>query len=81
MTCTDRERQILSIISSSIKSNGYPPSVRELCEQLGVASTNGMIEHLKTLQKKGLIMREIATARAIRITDEGQVAMAMRDEP
>lgn len=75
MTCTDREREILSAIDSATKAQGYPPSVRELCEMLGVASTNGMIEHLRTLQKKGLLEREIATARAIRITEEGYEAI------
>ena len=74
--CTDREREILRTIQGETQAHGYPPSVRELCELLHVASTNGMIEHLQRLARKGYLQREIATARAISVTDKGKAEIS-----
>jgi repressor LexA len=75
--CTDREREILRAIVNASAAKGYPPSVRELCETLRVASTNGMVEHLRKLVRKGLLEREIATARALRVTPLGLTEMLL----
>ena len=75
--CTDRERQILRAIVNATATKGFPPSVRELCETLHIASTNGMIEHLRKLVRKGLLEREIATARALRVTETGLAEMLL----
>jgi repressor LexA len=75
-TCTDREREILRVIQTETQTHGYPPSVRELCELLHVASTNGMIEHLQRLTRKGYLQREIATARAISVTEKGKAEIS-----
>lgn len=71
IAATEREREILRAIRDMSVAKGYPPSVRELCEELNIASTNGVIEHLKRLHQKGLLVREIATARAVRLTLDG----------
>lgn len=75
--CTERERQILREIVECIQSKGYPPSVRELVDAMGAKSTAGMVDHLRKLQRKGLIEREVATARALRLTPAGQAALAV----
>lgn len=44
---------------------------------MGAKSTAGMVDHLRKLQRKGLIEREVATARALRLTPAGQAALAV----
>jgi repressor LexA len=76
---TARERQILRAITANVDARGYAPSVRELCETLQVQSTNGMIQHLRNMAAKGLLDREIATARALRVTALGIREVALED--
>jgi repressor LexA len=63
---TDRQRQVLDFISSSITERGYPPTLREIGERLGIRSTNGVNDHLKALEKKGYLAREDLKSRALR---------------
>ena len=69
---TDRQMQILRVIDDSTRENGYPPSVRELCDLLGIRSTNGVADHLRRLASKGLILRGVAKARTMRLTELGR---------
>ncbi len=62
---TERQRQVLSFILRSVERRGYPPSVREICEELGTTSTRGAQRHLEALERKGYITRGPG-ARAIR---------------
>ena len=63
---TDRQRQVLDFISRSIERRGYPPTLREIGEQMGIQSTNGVNDHLKALEKKGYLEREDLKSRALR---------------
>jgi repressor LexA len=63
---TDRQREILTFISSSIAERGYPPTLREIGEHFGIRSTNGVNDHLKALEKKGHLRREDLKSRAMR---------------
>jgi len=63
---TDRQQQILDFISSSIAERGYPPTLREIGEHFGIRSTNGVNDHLKALEKKGVLRREDLKSRAMR---------------
>jgi repressor LexA len=63
---TDRQQQILDFISSSITERGYPPTLREIGEHFGIRSTNGVNDHLKALEKKGVLRREDLKSRAMR---------------
>src|SRR5436189_5916719 len=63
---TDRQKQALDFISRSIDSRGYPPTLREIGEHLGIRSTNGVNDHLKALEKKGYLEREDLKSRALR---------------
>ncbi len=63
---TDRQQEVLDFISSSIQQRGYPPTLREIGEQLGIKSTNGVNDHLKALEKKGYLVREDLKSRALR---------------
>src|SRR6202012_1660890 len=63
---TDRQRAVLEFISQSIESRGYPPTLREIGEHMGIRSTNGVNDHLKALEKKGYLEREDLKSRALR---------------
>jgi repressor LexA len=63
---TDRQQQILDYISASISERGFPPTLREIGEHFGIRSTNGVNDHLKALEKKGVLRREDLKSRAMR---------------
>src|ERR1700687_2567654 len=62
---TDRQREIYDFIRDKIETRGYGPTVREIGLAFGIKSPNGVMCHLKALEKKGLIIREGFSARAI----------------
>jgi repressor LexA len=64
---TERQREIYEFIRERIESRGYGPTVREIGENFGIKSPNGVMCHLKALEKKGLIKREEHSARAIQL--------------
>jgi repressor LexA len=66
---TDRQREIYEFIRERIERRGYGPTVREIGEGFGIKSPNGVMCHLKALEKKGLIIREEHAARAIQLVD------------
>lgn len=67
---TPRQREIYSFIRGKIQGRGYGPTVREIGNEFGIKSPNGVMCHLKALQKKGLIHREPNMSRAIQLLDD-----------
>lgn len=67
---TARQREVFDMIYERIINRGYGPTVREIADQFGIASPNGVVCHLKALEKKGLIIRSPNKSRAIELTDE-----------
>jgi repressor LexA len=67
---TSRQREIYHFIRSKIQGRGYGPTVREIGLQFQIKSPNGVMCHLKALQKKGLIHREPNMSRAIQLLDD-----------
>ena len=67
---TPRQREIYTFIRSKIQGRGYGPTVREIGLEFDIKSPNGVMCHLKALQKKGLIHREPNMSRAIQMLDE-----------
>jgi repressor LexA len=67
---TKRQAQIYDFIRDKIKNRGYGPTVREIGDQFEIASPNGVMCHLKALEKKGLISREPNMSRAIQLIAE-----------
>lgn len=63
---TPRQKQILDYITDSIRSRGYPPTIREIGDEMGIKSTNGVNDHLKALEKKGYLRRDDLKSRAMR---------------
>src|SRR5215831_13469350 len=66
---TPRQREIYDCIRSKIEARGYGPTVREIGQGFNIKSPNGVMCHLKALEKKGLIIREGFSARAIQLVD------------
>ncbi|WP_027091500.1 transcriptional repressor LexA [Cohnella thermotolerans] len=67
---SNRQTAILEFIKNEVKEKGYPPSVREIGEAVGLASSSTVHGHLDRLEKKGLIRRDPTKPRAIEILDE-----------
>ena len=61
---TDRQRKVYEFIHDKIVHRGYGPTVREIGEHFRISSPNGVMCHLKALEKKGLINRRPNKSRA-----------------
>lgn len=62
-----KQQQILNYLKSEVQKKGYPPSVREICEAVGLKSTSTVHGHLSRLEKKGFIRKDPTKPRAIEI--------------
>ena len=67
---TDKQQQILNFMKDEILRTGYPPTVREICDAVGLKSTSSVHSHLETLEKNGFIRRDPTKPRAIEICDD-----------
>ncbi|MEO6809392.1 MAG: transcriptional repressor LexA [Isosphaeraceae bacterium] len=67
---TPRQKEIYGFIKDKIQGRGYGPTVREIGNEFGIKSPNGVMCHLKALQKKGLIHREANMSRAIQLLQD-----------
>ncbi|MDP4164136.1 MAG: transcriptional repressor LexA [Bacillota bacterium] len=66
---SNRQQDILDFIKGEVKKKGYPPSVREIGEAVGLASSSTVHGHLARLESKGLIRRDPTKPRAIEILE------------
>lgn len=64
---TDRQRGILEVIEESMRTKGYPPSVREIGEVVGLNSPSTVHSHLESLQRMGYLRRDPTKPRAIEV--------------
>ena len=78
---TDRQRGILDFIESNMRDRGYPPSVREIGEAVGLSSSATVHNHLATLQKLGYLHRDPTKPRAIEVRYEASSGVAMERRP
>ncbi len=69
-TLTDRQRTIFHYIRDQIQENGYGPTIRDIQNEMGFKSPNGVVGHLRALENKGLITRQSNKSRSIVLTDE-----------
>ena len=67
---TKRQKAVYEFIRDKIQNRGYGPTVREIGDNFGISSPNGVMCHLKALEKKGLITREPNMSRAIQLIAE-----------
>lgn len=66
---TRRQREILDFINRKIESRGFPPTIRDIGSAFEIKSPNGVMCHLKALEKKGFIHRQGKSARAIQLSN------------
>jgi len=64
---TTRQRKVLEVIREAVERRGYPPSVREIGEAVGLTSTSSVAHQLKVLQTKGFLRRDPNRPRAVEI--------------
>jgi repressor LexA len=76
---TWRQRKVLQVIRESVQKRGYPPSMREIGEAVGLTSTSSVSYQLSTLQKKGYLHRDVGRPRTVEVRLPGHPAV--RPEP
>jgi repressor LexA len=64
-TLTERQRTILEVIRASVSTRGYPPSIREIGDAVGLTSTSSVAHQLRTLERKGYLRRDANRPRAV----------------
>ncbi len=74
---TPRQRKVLEVIRESVERRGYPPTVREIGEAVGLTSTSSVSHQLAMLQKKGFLRRDPSRPRAVDVRLPGEVASAV----
>lgn len=78
---TPRQRQILEIIEQHMRQHGYPPSVREIGEAVGLTSPSTVHTHLSTLQRLGFLRRDPTKPRAIEVRFDPTSGAAVERRP
>jgi len=76
-----RQREILDLILSTVQERGYPPSVREIGEAVGLNSPSTVHSHLSSLVKAGYLRRDPSKPRAIEVTAPGRAQPDLRRAP
>lgn len=77
---THRQQAILDVIRESVERRGYPPSIREICESAGLASTSSVAHQLSMLERKGFLRRDPNRPRAVDVRT-GSAKPRMGDGP
>ena len=74
---TPRQRRVLEVIRESVERRGYPPTVREIGEAVGLTSTSSVSYQLSSLQRKGYLRRDPSKPRAVDVRLPGEAAAAL----
>ena len=64
---TPRQQRVLNVIRASLEARGYPPSMREIGEQVGLTSSSSVAHQLRTLEEKGFLKRDPNRPRALQV--------------
>src|ERR1700724_942035 len=78
---TGKRREILDFIAAQLRERGYPPSVREIGEAVGLTSSSTVHAHLTTLQKQGFLRRDPTKPRAIEVRYDPASGAALERRP
>lgn len=78
---TARQRQVLEFIDDEVRSRGYPPSVREIGEAVGLSSSSTVHAHLAALQDKGYLVRDPTKPRALELHFDSGSGTALERRP
>jgi repressor LexA len=77
---TERQRQIFDFLTSYVDQHGYPPTVREIGEAVGLASPSTVHAHLANLERAGLIKRDPTKPRALELVERQRAQAAEADD-
>jgi repressor LexA len=72
---TSRQKQILEFVKKYMREKGYPPSVREIGENVGLSSSSTVHGHLSRLEEKGYLRRDLSKPRAIELLEDEERAV------
>ncbi|SFQ12155.1 MULTISPECIES: transcriptional repressor LexA [Actinomadura] len=78
---TQRQRMVLEVIRDSVQRRGYPPSMREIGEAVGLTSTSSVSHQLRALQRKGFLRRDPNRPRAVEVRVPGATPVRTDEEP
>ena len=78
---TWRQRKVLQVIRESVQRRGYPPSMREIGEAVGLTSTSSVSYQLSTLQSKGYLRRDAGRPRTVEVRLPGHSPVRPEQEP
>ncbi len=81
VTLTERQREILDFIEAQMRERGYPPSVREIGEAVGLTSPSTVHSHLATLQRYGFLHRDPTKPRALEVRYDPTSGAAVERRP
>ena len=76
----ERKRRILEFVAATLREHGYPPSVREIAEAVGLASTSAVHHHLRALEHEGYLERGASQSRALRLTPTAAIMLGLASE-
>lgn len=71
---TEKQKEILNFLDMEIREKGYPPSVREICQAVGLRSTSTVHGYLERLEKKGFIKKDATKTRALKVLTNEHVS-------
>lgn len=74
---TERQREILTFIVKETEVRGFPPTIREIGEQMDIRSTNGVNDHLKALERKGYLNRGEQQSRSLVPTKRARMLLGL----
>jgi len=74
---TDRQREILNFIVRETEARGFPPTIREIGEEMDIRSTNGVNDHLKALERKGYLLRGEQQSRSLVPTKRARMVLGL----
>lgn len=77
---TERQRRVLEVIRDSVSDRGYPPSIREIGDAVGLNSTSSVAHQLRTLERKGFLRRDPNRPRAVDVRGLDETAPASGSE-
>lgn len=74
---TERQKEVLRFILQTSEDRGFPPTIREIGEELDIRSTNGVNDHLKALERKGYLTRGDQLSRSLVPTKRARLVLGM----
>ena len=78
---TWRQRKVLQVIRESVQQRGYPPSMKEIGEAVGLVSTSSVSHQLRTLQRKGYLHRDLGRPRTVEVRLPGHPVVRPAPDP